>query len=105
MQGPLAIVVLWCLETAPLDSFDPHRVNAARQFVADNPATCHADPPEYVRGPRSVEQCRGWAMLHWMPRWLSRSSSAGKVFLTVECHEDVVSDPLDMEAVKRRMRN
>lgn len=100
MQAALFIVVFWCLPSAPVDSFNPSQLNAVSKFVAANPATCGSDYPEEVDGPETVAQCRSHAILNYMPGWLQRNP--GKLYMTAECFERA-RDPLDLEAMKRRV--
>jgi len=96
----IMIVVFWCSAAAPIDTFNPHILHAAQSFVAANPNTCHASPAEEVDGPQSVGQCRGQALIRYMPGWLQRNP--GKLYLYAECFERK-AEPLDLEAMKRKV--
>ena len=103
-MGPLvAVVVYWCLATAPLDSFNPHMVNAVKTFVAHNPATCHATLGEVLED-RSVDVdlCRRRQMFAYMPGWLQKPENAGKVYLGADCIAEK-REPLDLQALKEHV--
>lgn len=101
-MATLFIVVFWCLSSTPLDSFNPHQVDAAQKFWAANRATCGTSPAEEISGPASVADCRSWAFVHYQPDWLSKAQNRGRLYLHAECFERW-REPLDLEAMKRRV--
>lgn len=94
------VVVFWCVASAPIDTFNPHQLNAVEKFVAANPDTCHASPPEEVEGPKTVAECEARAITEYMPGWLPKNE--GKLYLTARCFQRKY-EPLDLEAMKQRV--
>ena len=97
---PILIVVFWCSANAPISTFNPHEIHAVEKFVAANPDTCHASPAEEVTGPETIAECEARAIIEYMPGWLAKNE--GKLYLTAQCFARKY-EPLDMEAMKRRV--
>jgi hypothetical protein len=69
MSATLAIVIYSCLATAPLDDFDPHRIDAAAHYVSLHPDVCREEPPLLLGEAESTQQCQTRAMMDVMPGW------------------------------------
>lgn len=110
MSPVIFVVVYWCLASAPLDTFDPHQVDAVARFVSANPATCHASPPVVIVRTDgdmgiSLNECRARQIIAYMPTWLQDPTNVGRVYLGAECLERDPSrpEPLNLQALKDRV--
>ena len=83
MSATLAIVIYSCLASAPLDDFDPHRVDAAAHYVSIHPDVCREEPPIALDAALSPEQCQTRAMMDVMPGWSEQNRD--RVWIGAKC--------------------
>jgi hypothetical protein len=70
MQPLIAVTVLACLASTPIDDFNPHQLGAAQAFIAKHHDTCGPEEPVIIERGITSEECQSQAMLHVMPDWL-----------------------------------
>jgi hypothetical protein len=83
MSATLAIVIYSCLATAPLDDFDPHRIDAAAHYVSLHPDVCREEPPLLLGEAESTQQCQTRAMMEVMPGWSRQNPD--RVWIGAKC--------------------
>jgi hypothetical protein len=95
MLSTVAIVVYSCIAGASFEDFDPHRLDAAGDFVRKHPDLCQAEPPLLLDGDVSLAQCQSRAQLTFMPNWIQ--GHPDRVWLGARCEEhsgqDVIMGP------------
>jgi hypothetical protein len=95
------IVVYWCTLTAPMDSFNPHQLNASLKFVRENPATCREEPAQLLEAGVTVEQCQSHNMLYYMPGWLQEHPNTLYLGARCEVHRP---EPLEIYPLPEQPR-
>lgn len=103
-EGLIAVVVFWCVSSAPIDSYNPHQLGAVQKFVKANPATCHVQQGDILDVPNlTVATCRQRQMIAYMPGWLQKNE--GKLYLGADCipYRPEHVEPLDLQALKERV--
>lgn len=88
------LTVIWCLASAPFDSFDPHKLNAGLDFAIAHSKVCGMDPPVQLDAAgedMSLEKCRRLSFLQYQPWWLGRPQNKGKFYMGAVCTTDLPS--------------
>jgi hypothetical protein len=94
------IVVYWCTLTAPIDSFNPHQLNASFKFVQENPETCQEEPAQLLEAGVTLEECQSQHLLHYMSGWLQKHPNTLYLGARCEVHrpEPLEISPLPEQA-------
>jgi hypothetical protein len=100
MPPIIAITVLWCLNSAPFDQFNPHQLGAAQAFVRAYPDVCGVDPPLILERDVTLEQCQSQGFLHLLPGY--HENRPGRVYMGAPC---VVHQPEPLEIYSLKAEN